>query len=85
MTVALLITLIVTNAVWLWYLHGRDKRDQLERYQLLERQIAPGVSQPTPGVLSDLETTKVMDIPVVEDEFDLVGEINPATPLRSDG
>jgi hypothetical protein len=90
MDIALLVTLIVTNLCWLYFWDRKDKRDRNERWELRERKDRPEVPKAPPSHLIEAAKkirevpTKPDERPEPKDEFDLVGQVNPPTPLRRD-
>ena len=79
MEYALLIAFVLSNTAWLFYMNKRDKRDDLERYQLYERIQRPE-RVPSHGPIE-----LVRDEPdVPQDELYAVGRINPPLPMRED-
>jgi len=83
MEIILVVAFIVSNAGWLYYLNRRDTRDKTERFQLLDRNLFPDKQQIPPMNLPT-KGPEAVPFEVVPDEFDLVGEVNPPTPLRND-
>jgi polyphosphate kinase 2 (PPK2 family) len=76
-----LIVLVASNAVWLYFFLQISRDSARERWSLLERIRDPQapMSKEDQSVLENwIANTEV------EDEFDLTGRIDPATPLRSE-
>lgn len=85
MLIAILVFLfILNNALWLYAFYLLIQKNHNERWELLERIRFPEqpVSPPRVHEQTMFENLGADSRPV--DEFDLVGEIDPETPLRND-
>jgi hypothetical protein len=81
--VVLIIALVVSNANWLLILLKILKQNQHERWELNERIKSPEIPVPPPTAFEPSESIKEVEQPPV-DEFELVGKVDPPTPLRED-
>jgi hypothetical protein len=84
-----LIVLVASNAVWLYFFLQISRDSARERWSLLERIRDPQAAMPNPEPKPmSKEDQSVLENWIanteVEDEFDLTGRIDPATPLRSE-
>jgi hypothetical protein len=83
--IGLALCLIITNIAWLVFLNKLLQRNQHERWELNERIKSPEIFVPPPATFeaAAVEPPKAADEKPV-DEFDLVGQVDPHTPLRED-
>lgn len=76
---------VINQIAWLVFVIHLLKRNQHERWELQERIKSPDIPLPPPSAFEQAKSASVEEIenkPV--DEFDLVGKVNPPTPLRED-
>lgn len=89
LVITLLILFVVSNVLWLYFFRELTRDAARERWSLNERIRDPRsvLPNPEPKPMSK-EDQVVLDNWIanteVEDEFDLVGRIEPPTPLRGD-
>lgn len=76
MEIALLVALLVTNGVWLYFFDRMQKRSENERWALQERIREPNALVPPPTFVEKVEP-EITAVEPPEDEFDLVGAVDP--------
>lgn len=78
---------VLSNIAWLYFAYRLLQDQRRERWDLQERIRNPEAPKPPP-VLSptEKEQAKIIErfVEKHDDEFDLVGKIDPDTPLRND-
>lgn len=84
MEILLGILIVITQLGWLWFVDRLLKRQSNERWELYERIRAPENVIAPPSVIEDApEPGPILEEKPV-DELDLVGRVDPPTPLRED-
>lgn len=90
--ITLAFALVASNVFWLVFLRGHIHDERTERWQLQERIREPDAEHVPIAELMSIKREKKKPDPVEPiftdekpiDEYDLVGKVDPPTPLRED-